>query len=122
MAKVRSKGNRTTEIALANGFRLAFVKGWRRHLVLEGTKPDFVFSSKKVAVFVDGCFWHCCPIHGSFPKTNRNFWLKKLNANKERDLRNDLSLTAAGWRVVRFWEHEIKSDLNFCVEAVKIFL
>jgi DNA mismatch endonuclease (patch repair protein) len=69
-------------------------------------KPDVVFTKHRIAVFVDGCFWHCCPIHGTMPKGNREWWENKLRANVERDLRHEAALRRAGWTVVRIWEHE----------------
>ena len=67
---------------------------------------DVVFTSARVAVFVDGCFWHRCPLHGTAPARNGDWWAAKLDANVARDRRNDAALAAAGWRVVRVWEHE----------------
>jgi DNA mismatch endonuclease (patch repair protein) len=69
-------------------------------------RADVVFASAKVAVFVDGCFWHSCPEHGVMPKTNSAYWRAKLELNRWRDDRNDRALAAEGWRVVRAWEHE----------------
>ena len=66
---------------------------------------DIAFTRKKVAVFVDGCFWHCCPDHGTIPKSNQAYWIPKLNANRERDRRTNTNLTSEGWRVIRVWEH-----------------
>ena len=66
---------------------------------------DVAFTKKKIAVFVDGCFWHCCPKHGTLPKSNRAYWIPKLRQNVERDRAADLGLKEAGWRVMRFWEH-----------------
>jgi DNA mismatch endonuclease (patch repair protein) len=72
---------------------------------LPGT-PDIALSKARIAVFVDGCFWHGCPAHGVMPKHNRDWWTEKLRANKERDDRNDGRLNAAGWLPVHVWEHE----------------
>jgi len=69
-------------------------------------KVDVVFTRARVAVYVDGCFWHCCPEHGNVPRANREWWIEKLERNVARDRRNDRELEAAGWRVVRIWEHE----------------
>jgi DNA mismatch endonuclease (patch repair protein) len=69
-------------------------------------RPDVVFPRARVAVFVDGCFWHRCPVHATTPKTNRAFWQAKLEANVRRDRLVDGALEKAGWRVVRVWEHE----------------
>jgi DNA mismatch endonuclease (patch repair protein) len=73
-------------------------------------RPDIVFTARKVAVFVDGCFWHVCPEHGRQPTTNDWYWAPKLRRNVERDRRADQALRAAGWRVVRAWEHEPAED------------
>jgi DNA mismatch endonuclease (patch repair protein) len=69
-------------------------------------RPDVVFTRAKVAVFVDGCFWHRCPIHGTAPKANGSWWQAKLDANVARDRRNDAAFAEQGWTVVRLWEHE----------------
>ncbi|MEQ1698530.1 MAG: very short patch repair endonuclease [Ilumatobacteraceae bacterium] len=69
-------------------------------------KADIVFTKAKVAVFVDGCFWHCCPDHGTVPLNNREWWQAKLAANVQRDRDTDLALHDAGWLVTRVWEHE----------------
>ena len=106
MASIRSSRNRTTEMALVSAFRRLGVKGWRRHANLPG-KPDFVFQEFKLAVFVDGCFWHRCPIHGTQPKGNRSFWKKKFVRNQFRARLVDRTLRLAGWRVLRIWEHEL---------------
>jgi DNA mismatch endonuclease, patch repair protein len=69
-------------------------------------RADLAFVAPKVAVFVDGCFWHCCPQHATWPKNNADWWRKKLTANVARDRDTDRRLEAAGWAVVRVWEHE----------------
>jgi DNA mismatch endonuclease, patch repair protein len=69
-------------------------------------RPDIVFTARKIAVFVDGCFWHVCPQHGRQPTTNEWYWTPKLRRNMDRDRIADQSLAAAGWQVVRLWEHE----------------
>lgn len=69
-------------------------------------RADLVFTRARVAVFVDGCFWHRCALHGTTPKANREWWLAKLDANAARDRATDRELAAAGWTVVRVWEHE----------------
>jgi DNA mismatch endonuclease (patch repair protein) len=73
-------------------------------------RADIVFRGQKVAIFVDGCFWHGCPEHGSRPKTNSSYWNAKIARNVERDRLNDAELSGAGWIVVRVWEHELPSD------------
>jgi DNA mismatch endonuclease (patch repair protein) len=69
-------------------------------------RADLVFTRAKVAVYVDGCFWHGCPTHATTPKANRDWWVAKLETNVRRDRDTDLRLAGAGWRVVRVWEHE----------------
>lgn len=122
MSRIRSKGNFSTEVAFLKALRSVGVKRWRRHSLISGFKPDFVFKREKVVVFVDGCFWHSCPLHGSVPKSNKDFWLKKFKANVERDCRTDLVLRSQGWQVIRFWEHDVKTDAEYCAESVKMFL
>jgi DNA mismatch endonuclease, patch repair protein len=73
-------------------------------------RPDIVFTRKRVAVFVDGCFWHCCPEHFRAPSRNLSYWEPKLARNVERDRAQDAALAAVGWTVVRIWEHETPSD------------
>lgn len=106
MAAVKGANNRSTELFVAALLRKNKVHGWRRGLPIFG-KPDFVFRGARVAVFVDGCFWHACPLHGSLPKTNREFWRKKLTRNRERDREVDKRLKLTGWHVVRVWHHEL---------------
>lgn len=84
------------------------ITGWRRDSKLQG-KPDFVFPKPRIAVFVDGCFWHGCPKHGTKPKTNAAFWRKKIARNRERDREVGQALRQRGWRVLRIWEHELKN-------------
>lgn len=73
-------------------------------------RGDIVFTRRKVVVFVDGCFWHGCPLHGTRPANNAAWWEEKLRANAERDVRNTRGLKALGWTVVRVWEHEDAAD------------
>lgn len=73
-------------------------------------RADLVFPRRKVAVYVDGCFWHRCPLHATAPKNNARWWADKLDANVRRDRDTDSALTAAGWTVVRVWEHENVPD------------
>jgi DNA mismatch endonuclease (patch repair protein) len=80
-------------------------------------RPDVVFTRAKLAVFVDGCFWHGCPEHGSRPSENVAYWSSKLARNVERDREQNARLEAAGWRVLRFWEHEDPRGAASRVEA-----
>lgn len=81
-------------------------------------RPDIVFPSEHVAVFVDGCFWHSCPEHGAKPSTNAVFWRKKLLGNVERDRRTEQLLRADGWVVLRFWEHDVDRKLESVVDRI----
>ena len=117
MAAIRSTGNRTTEEALASAFRRLGVKGWRRHVDLPG-KPDFVFREQRLAVFVDGCFWHNCPKHGHVPRSNISYWREKLARNKARDAKVNRELAGRGWRVLRIWEHSVKASPSACAKRV----
>lgn len=107
MSRVRSRGNKATEQHLIGIFRKNGIRGWRRNYPLPG-KPDFVFPRIRIAVFVDGCFWHGCPIHGSIPKTNQKFWEKKIARNIVRDREVNEILAAKGWIIIRLWQHDLK--------------
>ena len=106
MSRIRGKGNKDTEVALAKLFRTIGITGWRRHYPIVG-KPDFAFPKQKLALFVDGCFWHGCPKHATRPKGNSAFWSAKLDGNKARDRKVNRELRAKGWRVLRIWEHDL---------------
>ena len=150
MSRIRSAGNRDTELRLIAVFRANGITGWRRGLSVssvvqsspdsviraratlsrsrprgaaapeagfgsKGTKglrpftvkPDFVFRKLKLAVFVDGCFWHGCPRHFNKPRNSAAFWRKKIAANRARDRLVNRTLRRMGWRVLRIWEHEL---------------
>jgi DNA mismatch endonuclease (patch repair protein) len=120
------KANRRTdtkpELALraalhALGYR--YRKDFRLDLPLRRVRPDVAFTRRKVAVFIDGCFWHACPEHGSKPKSNQWYWSPKLAKNVERDRAADEALVQAGWTVVRLWEHTPLEDaVALVVDAV----
>ncbi|OII13092.1 hypothetical protein BIU97_04020 [Curtobacterium sp. MCBA15_009] len=80
-------------------------------------RPDLVFPRARVAVFVDGCFWHYCDEHAHLPKANAELWRTKLQGNRRRDLRNEAVLVSEGWRVLRFWEHEDMAGVADRVEV-----
>ena len=111
MSRIRGRGNKDTELALMKLLRSHHITGWRRNQNVFG-KPDFVFPKARLALFVDGCFWHCCPKHCNTPASNRAFWKKKLAANKARDRRVNRELRKLGWRVVRIWEHDVAKRQN----------
>ena len=145
MSRIQSRGNEATEVALARLLRVNKISGWRRHLEIRGrdrsplrvgrlsakrgahgvtrltfrVKPDFVFPKARLALFVDGCFWHGCPRHGTQPKGNRAFWKNKLVQNKARDRRVNRALRQAGWRVVRIWECALKKHPLNCLRRIQ---
>ena len=108
MSKISSTGNASTERKL-RAYLVSFgIRGWRMHLKDIPGKPDFVFLDWKIAVFIDGCFWHYCPICGHLPKSNKSYWNAKIKRNRNRDMRISSELESSGWKVVRIWEHELK--------------
>ncbi len=120
MSRIRGSGNKGTEIALAKLFRKYGITGWRRNQPLFG-KPDFIFRRQRIIVFVDGCFWHGCPKHCNMPVNNREFWEKKLTANKERDRLVTKTLRKQGWRVIRVWEHDLAANDALTLKLSRIF-
>lgn len=121
MAAVKSKGNLSTERAVARLFRAYKIKGWRRHLAAIPGKPDFSFLSAQLAVFVDGCFWHGCRIcrRNIKPSTNSDYWLKKLARNKARDRKVNTELRRKGWRIIRIWEHEVAKAPQVIIRQIQ---
>jgi DNA mismatch endonuclease (patch repair protein) len=106
MKRVKQK-NSGAEVALRCALHRAGLR-FRLHRRIEGVAVDIVFVGAKVVVLVDGCFWHGCPKHATYPKTNTAYWLPKLKENKDRDLRQAARLRDAGWMVLRVWEHECR--------------
>src|SRR6185312_4461416 len=96
MSRIRSRNNRDTELLFASILRKNQIWGWRRHAAITG-RPDFIFNKNRIAIFIDGCFWHCCPKCGNMPASNRDFWYEKLSKNKTRDKFVTKTLKAAGW-------------------------
>lgn len=107
MASIRSTGNKSTEMALISLFRQNGISSWRRNSKKAG-RPDFIFTKQKLAIFVDGCFWHGCKKHCIMPKSNQKYWEPKIARNKLRDKAVSRHYKTKGWRVLRIWEHEIK--------------
>ncbi|WP_152226027.1 very short patch repair endonuclease [Pseudomonas sp. SCB32] len=115
MSRVRSRDT-GPEMLLRRRLWAAGLR-YRLKVKLPG-KPDIVFVARRLAVFVDGCFWHRCPLHSTTPKGNSEFWCLKLNENVKRDRRVDDQLEGMGWIVVRFWEHEVNGDVEACVREI----
>ena len=105
MSRIRSTNNRSTEQAFIALLKSFGIIGWRRHYPIIG-KPDFAFPKARIAVFIDGCFWHRCPLclDGHVPKQNQEYWATKLARNKRRDARIGRCLRNTGWRVFRIRE------------------
>ena len=118
MRAVKSKGARSTERRLRAAIVANGLRGWRMHADELPGKPDFVFPESKIAIFVDGCFWHGCPKCYRRPHSSQSYWDNKVAGNIARDKSRRAELRKSGWRVLRFWEHEIKASA-FAV-AVKI--
>ncbi len=112
MSAIRSRGNKDTELKTIKLFKRYGINGWRRHYDKLPGKPDFIFYSKKMAVFVDGCFWHGCKRCFVQPKSNIKYWKLKIERNKKRDKEVKRWLHIKGWVVVRIWEHEINKSLD----------
>jgi len=122
MSRIKSRDNERTELRLLRILRRRKIVGWKRHTSLPG-KPDFTFPSERVVVFVDGCFWHKCPLHCRPPRLNSVYWLPKLNGNRRRDRRVDRDLKQKDWKVVRIWEHELSNhDERMVVRRIRAAL
>ena len=119
MASVKSRDAKSTELKFISLLKEKGITGWRRDYPLTG-KPDIVFSRFKIAVFIDGCFWHGCPHHCRMPSSNVNYWNNKIEKNKIRDKKITKALKMKGWQVIRIWEHEIKTGkLNQKLKRIK---
>lgn len=133
MADILSKKERSRLMARIKGRDTQIEMTIRRSIWREGYRyrlhskklpgrPDIAFVYCRLAVFIDGCFWHRCPIHSTIPQNNRRFWLEKLEANKKRDLRIELELKNLGWHLLRFWEHEVEKTPDKVVRTIKLHL
>jgi DNA mismatch endonuclease (patch repair protein) len=111
MAKVKSHGNKSTELKLIKIFKEYGIKGWRRKYRVFGN-PDFVFPRSRLAIFVDGCFWHGCKEHCRLPESNRDYWVSKIDKNVKRDILINNQLIKKHWTVIRIWEHELRKGYS----------
>lgn len=114
MKGVLSKGNYTTEARFRVALMSAGLSGWRQNVREAKGTPDFYFFRERLAVFIDGCFWHGCTRCGHIPKKNRPFWKYKIDRNRERDFHNTATLRNQGISVLRFWEHEVANSPKSC--------
>lgn len=118
----RIRGRHTTPERILRSALWADGLRYRLHVRTPVGRPDIVFPRQRLAVFVDGCFWHGCPTHYVRPRTREEFWSAKLRANVGRDRQQTAALEADGWRVLRFWEHEVADDVDALVERVRVAL
>lgn len=111
MSRVRGTGSRSTEGRVEAALLEKGISGWVKQAKVGPAKPDFYFPDKRLAVFVDGCFWHACPTCSRrTPSAHREFWANKIDQNRRRDNRQHRQLRREGYHVLRIWEHELKSD------------
>lgn len=120
MSRIRGK-NTAPEIKLRKMLFATGVRGYRIHYALPG-KPDIVFVKKKIAIFIDGCFWHKCPVCFQEPETRKDFWMKKIQSNIDRDKKVNEQLKKDGWIVIRIWEHDIKKEPQEAIKKIVALL
>src|SRR5690349_9558208 len=118
MARVRKEGT-APELVLRKALQARGLRPGSAKIV---GSPDLVFYRRRLAVFVDGCFWHGCPKHGSVPKRNASFWIEKILRNQHRDLTVNRELRGKQWTVVRVWEHEVRGRLHQVVTRIQLAL
>ncbi|MGO9871217.1 MAG: very short patch repair endonuclease [Methanoregula sp.] len=116
MSHIRAKNTgpevKLRKLLFAKGFR-----GYRIHFDLLG-KPDIVFTKKKIAIFIDGCFWHKCPVCFQEPETRKEFWMKKIQSNIDRDKKVNEQLKSEGWTIIRIWEHDVRKKPDDAIKKI----
>ena len=133
MADVHTKEQRSYNMSRVKGRDTGLELGFRKRLFEKGIrgyrvivkipgKPDIAFTKQRLAVFIDGCFWHKCPTCFTPPSSNRDFWERKIDGNALRDKKVNKELGTLGFRVIRFWEHEIRKDMDRCVNKIEKML
>jgi DNA mismatch endonuclease, patch repair protein len=118
MRAIKASSNATTEQRFRAYLIRKGIAGWKVQAKSVPGCPDFFFSTERIAVFVDGCFWHSCPKCGHTPKTNRTYWRRKLARNKQRDARIKRTLRSNGIRVLRLWECQLRDKPNSCLKRL----
>lgn len=122
MRKVKSSGNKSTEIKLIQFFKSHHITGWRRNYKVKG-HPDFVFLDRHIAIFVDGCFWHGHDCRNTRPADNTEYWEKKRRRNIEHDRTVTAMFEQRGWTVIRIWECELKKkNADLLDEKLRVLL
>jgi DNA mismatch endonuclease (patch repair protein) len=119
MSAIKGRGNRTTERRLRFALVGAGIKGWQMNPKGLIGNPDFYFPEKRLALFVDGCFWHGCSRCGHIPKKNNPYWSTKILRNQQRDVEKTAKLEEAGIKVLRFWEHQIQNEMKECISSIR---
>jgi DNA mismatch endonuclease, patch repair protein len=122
MRAIKSTNNRTTELKMRAHLAQSGIRGWKIRPANVPGCPDFLFSGPKLALFVDGCFWHGCPRCGHIPMTNVRYWRNKLQRNKARDRKIGRQLRSMGFRVVHLWECELREEPRRSVQRVALAL
>jgi DNA mismatch endonuclease, patch repair protein len=120
MRSNKSHGNLSTEVTLLRLLQSRGISGWRRKVAISG-RPDFVFQRERVALFIDGCYWHGCKCR-RLPNKNRAYWQAKFRDNQSRDRRTSRLLRASGWHVIRIWEHELKKNPQIVTNRINRIL
>ena len=116
MSRIQAK-NTGPEVKLRKLLYAEGIRGYRIHYDLPG-KPDIVFTKKKIAIFIDGCFWHKCPACFQEPETRKEFWTKKIQSNVDRDKKVNELLKDDGWTILRFWEHDVRKNPDAIVKQI----
>jgi DNA mismatch endonuclease (patch repair protein) len=120
MSAIHGKNNKTTEWVIRSRLISKGIRGWKMNVSNLPGKPDFVFTNRKVAIFVDGCYWHGCSKCRTIPISNRKFWKKKIEGNIKRDNLVNRKLRKLGWKVLHIWEHDIKKNPSSCITRIII--
>ena len=118
MSRIRSK-NTKPEIKFRKLLYEAGLRGYRLNSKLKG-RPDIILTRCRLAIFIDGCFWHKCPRHCRFPSSNVNYWTKKINGNVRRDRNVEKELKKRKWIVIRFWEHDLKGGRSLSLKLTRL--
>lgn len=118
MSKIRGKDTKPELLVRKALFRAGYRYRLRYRFKEMNFRPDIVMVSKRVCIFVDGCFWHGCPRCYRRPKTHKKYWIPKIKRNMERDKQQDEYLKKNGWKVIRIWEHDVKEDIQAVVDSV----
>lgn len=119
MKSIRSQSeleNSVTKELWSRGYR------FRKNSKSMYGKPDISIQKYKIVIFIDSCFWHVCPLHGNQPKSNQEYWEKKLQRNQQRDIEVNEYYLSHGWNIKRIWEHEIKKDFYAVIEDISNFI